>query len=406
MNRYVLCAVLAGSVIALSTVFQPSITYNDGLGWDGAQYAELTSQCGRTQLRALEPFTYRIGMPCLAALVPAPPRMGLRVVNSAASVLLLFLLDAWLRRHLSNTAATIALVAFAFHWLAPLRQVWWYPTYIDPGALCAIVGALLLSQRFVPFVLVCFAGALIRETTIIVPIALLFGSRIARLLPTPYWSVQDARVNFQTALAGVVATLAGIGLTHLIATPTSDYWIADAAFYWAYTKPLPEYLLAIFITYGPALSLLVVGWSAVKAHLTRFPEHAMMLALVLVLAWIGGSDTERFLMWGSPIMLLLIGKAAESVNWASAKPAAAVLVVAQIVNGRWLLTIPPNFVESPARVWPVLTVWSAQSYLQLYSQSPDRLMGAVALLEYLLLCAALVAGFTSFRDRQPAARTQ
>src|SRR4030095_16099079 len=221
MKRYVLCAALAGSVIALSIVFQRPITYNDGLGWDGAQYAQLTAQCGREQLHAFEPFTYRIGMPCLAALIPAAPRLGLRAVNTVAAVLLIFLLDAWLRRHLSPTVALVVLTAFAFHWVAPLRQVWWYPTYIDPGALCAIVGALLAANRLIPFALICFAVALVRETTVIVPIALMFGARVARRQALAGTSSKIASAEFSIAAAGLMASLAGILLTHLIATPTS-----------------------------------------------------------------------------------------------------------------------------------------------------------------------------------------
>jgi hypothetical protein len=178
-----------------------------------------------------------------------------------------------------------------------------------------------------------------------------------------------------------------------VASPTSDYWIADAAFFWAYSKPLPEYLLAIFITYGPALSLLAIGWPAVKAHLAKFPDQAMLLLIVLMLAWIGGSDTERFLMWGFPVVLVLIGKAAEQVTWAHAKGAAALLLAAQAISGRWLLPIPSDFVEDPARVWPILTPFTASSYLQLYAQMPDRLMGAVALAEYLALTTVLALWF-------------
>ncbi len=202
---------------------------------------------------------------------------------------------------------------------------------------------------------------------------------------------------------GCSRRLLAIVLTHVVATPTSDYWLADAAFYWAYNKPLPTYLLAIFITYGPALSLLAVGWPAVKAHLLKFPDHAVMLALVLVLAWIGGSDTERFLIWGAPIVLVLIGKAAEQVKWSRAKGAAVVLLAGHILNGRWLLPIPPDFVEAPARVWPVLTPLSATSYLLLYSQTPDRVMGAVALAEYLALSAA-IAAWLIWRSRPDSRR--
>src|SRR4029453_16577894 len=68
------------------------------------------------------------------------------------------------------------------------------------------------------------------------------------------------------------------------------------------------------------------------AHLAGFPGQAMMLALVLGLAGVGGSDTDRFLMWGAPIVLVLIGKAAESVNWASVTGAAVLLLIAQLLS--------------------------------------------------------------------------
>ena len=140
-----------------------------------------------------------------------------------------------------------------------------------------------------------------------------------------------------------------------------------------------------------------------KAHLLKFPDHAVMLALVLVLAWIGGSDTERFLIWGAPIVLVLIGKAAEQVEWSRAKGAAVVLLTGHILNGRWLLPIPPDFVEAPARVWPVLTPLSATSYLLLYAQTPDRVMGAVALAQYLALSAA-IAAWLIWRSRPDSRR--
>ncbi|MGH9383216.1 MAG: hypothetical protein ACRD2N_02840 [Vicinamibacterales bacterium] len=393
MNRFLFCAALTALVIALSILFQKPITYNNGLGWDGSQYAELTAQCWREPLNAREPFAYRIGAPCLAALVPLAPRLGLWTVNVAASVLLLFLVDAWVRRHVSSTIAPWLLAGFAFHWVAPLRQVWWYPTYIDPGALCAMVGALLMAHRRIPFALICFGGSLIRETTLIVPLALMFGARVRQRDSRSPTSAGSASTDFINATLGLVTSLAGIGLTHLIATPSSDYWFADAAFYWAYSKPLPTYLLAIFIAFGPAVSLLAVGWGAVKTHLSQFPDHAVMLVSAVILAGIGGSDTERFLMWSSPIVLVLIGKAAETVDWSGAKAAAALLFTGQIVSGRWLLTIPPDFVEAPPRAWPILTPWSAESYLQLFSQTPDRLMSAVALAQYVAVSFVLVVAF-------------
>ena len=144
---YALCAVLALAAVTISSMTQSSLLSEGGLGWDGAQYAQLTSQCWREPMRALEPFVYRIGAPCIAALIPAPPKTALLIVNVVASVLLLFLMAAWLRRWVPAAIVPWLLAAFAFHWLTPLRYSWWYPTYVDPPAMCVMTAALLFSNR-------------------------------------------------------------------------------------------------------------------------------------------------------------------------------------------------------------------------------------------------------------------
>ena len=90
MKRYLICTALAGLVVTLSLILQPPISYNGGLGWDGAQYTQLAAQCGREAMHAYEPFAYRVGAPCLAALIPLPPKLGLWTVNILSSIVLLF----------------------------------------------------------------------------------------------------------------------------------------------------------------------------------------------------------------------------------------------------------------------------------------------------------------------------
>lgn len=384
---YVCSALVVGIVVTLSLLFQKPFTYNGGLGWDGSYYTQLTAQCGRSAMTANEPFVYRIGAPCLAALLPLPPKTALWAVNIASSILLIVLLELWLRQHLSARVVPFLIAAFALHWVAPLRQVWWYPTYIDPLALCAIVAALLLRNHVALFAVVCFAGTLVRETTIVVPLALLAGA-----------AVGDRRggTSLIPGAAGVIACAAAIGLARLLVTPATDYWMADAALYWAYEKALPSFVLALFIAFGPALVLLAVRPAAVKRYLLEFPEYAALLIIVLGLAWIGGSDTERFLLWGSPIVLVLVGRAAAEIDWKRFKGTAAVLLLTVAINGRWFLQTP-DYVENAPRPWPVLTPWTAQSSAFLYSQHPDRVYNTMVLGEYLVLVGVL---FALFR-RQP-----
>ena len=386
MKRYLVCAALAGLVITLSMVLQPPISYNGGLGWDGAQYTQLAGQCGREPMHAYEPFTYRVGAPCLAALVPLPPKLGLWTINILSSILLLFLLDAWLRQHVHLILVPYLLAGFAFHWLTPLRHVWWYPTSVDTPALCAIVGALLLTETPVAFAAVCLAGALIRESVLIVPLGALAGSFV-RLAP-PNLVAKAGRMR-TSAIAGIAAGVAGMVIARLVSTPDTHYSLPDAAYYWALHKPPLAYLLAWFITFGPALAVLAAHWKAAAAFLAEFPEYAAMLVLVAILAWIGGSDTERFLLWGSPIILVMIGKAADRIDWRRARGLLAVLAIGLAISGRWFLIIPDYWPEAP-RAWPLLTPWTAAHYELLFSHTPDQAMAAVALGEYVALSVVLV----------------
>lgn len=393
-STYLLCAALAVLTVGVSTLGQPSLTAENGLGWDGGQYAQMTSQCWTERISALEPFVYRIGAPCLAALVPATPKNALFIVNLASSVGLLFLLAAWLRQVVPAHIVPWLLVGFAFHWLAPLRYTFWYPTYIDPPALCVIVGALLIRHRPIGLIAVCAFGALIRETVAIVPIALAVGRAIA----VTHWGSQlefDHIVRDREWRYAMVAAAAAAGttvFTHAVVTPASDYWMADAAYYWAFTKPVLTYALAWFVAYGPMLALPVVYWRPVRRFLTEWPEYLVMMIAVAVLAWVGGSDTERFLLWGVPIVLAMVGIAAGEIDWRRSLGPLLILGVGQILNGRWFL-VTPFVTESAPRAWPLLTVLDAHRFEDLVSLTPDRVVAAVAFAQYLVLVSVLAFWF-------------
>lgn len=395
---YALCAMLALAAVTISSLTQSSLLSEGGLGWDGAQYAQLTSQCWREPMRALEPFVYRIGAPCIAALIPAPPKAALLIVNVAASVLLLFMMAAWLRRWVTAAILPWLLTAFAFHWLTPLRYSWWYPTYVDPPAMCVMTAALLVSNRAAPFILLCTAGALFRETMLLVPAAFVAG----RLLSLTSWcrrfswrdTIGDRRL--QSSAAALVGSLAGSTVTHALVTPGSDYWMLDSALHWAYTKPMPSYPLAWFVAYGPMLALPLVHWQPVAKWFRDAPEYAVLLAGVAILGLVGGSDTERFLLWGTPVVLVMIGLAASEIDWRRSIGPLAVLTAGQILNGRWFLLTPLASVPAP-HAWPLLTPLVAYRFEDLLSQSPDRITSAVALIQYTALVITL---FVWFRRRQ------
>lgn len=391
-TTYVLCAVFAALVITIFGFTQQSLTAEGGLGWDGSQYARLAGQCWRQPLDAHEPFTYRIGTPCLAALVPAStPKAKMRIANLASAILLLFLLAAWLHRFMPPRVAVCLLAAFALHWETPLRYSWWYPTYIEPPGLCAIVAALLLRKRPIPLALVCAFGVTVRETVMAVPFAFVAG----RL-----WTLTDGVRTFdvrrlagdsqlRSDLAALAVSLVTFGLTHVVSSPTSDYWVADSSVFWFYAKPFPEYVLGWFVAFGPMLALPFIRWEAVRRFFAGAPEYAFMLFAFAVLAWIGGTDTERFLLWGTPLVLAVVGVAAAEIDWRHARVPLALLAIGHVLNGRWFLLTPIATVPA-AREWPVLTALNAHRFEDLVSLTPDRLVSAVMLGEYVAL-AILIA---------------
>jgi hypothetical protein len=398
---YFLCALFAALSITVTGFFQQSLTAEGGLGWDGSQYARLTSQCWRRPLDAHEPFTYRIGTPCLAALVPAAtPKAAMRITNLASATLLLFLLATWLMRFMPPVIVAWLLAAFAFHWETPLRYSWWYPTYIEPPGLCAIVGALLLRKRPIALAIVCAFGVMVRESVMAVPFALVVGRLLTLTDGVRTFDVKRIVTDalFRSAAAALIVALAAFGATHVLSTPTSDYWIADSSVFWFYSKPFPEYVLAWFVVFGPMIALPFVRWRPVRRFFAETPEYAVLLIAFAVLSWIGGTDTERFLLWGTPIVLAVVGVAAAEIDWRQARVPFALLVVGHVLNGRWFL-LTPIATEAAPREWPVLTTLNAHRFEDLVSLTPDRPVSAVMLAEYLLL--AIVVGLWLRPRRTP-----
>ena len=164
----------------------------------------------------------------------------------------------------------------------------------------------------------------------------------------------------------------------------------DGALYWAFAKPLPTYALAWFVAYGPMLALPLVHWRPVARWFQSAPEYAVLLIFVAILGLIGGSDTERFLLWGTPVVFAMVGLAASEIDWRRSIGPLALLAAGQILNGRWFLLTPLASAPAP-HAWPVLTPLVAYRFEDLLSQSPDRITSALALIQYTALVIGPVA---------------
>ena len=117
---------------------------------------------------------------------------------------------------------------------------------------------------------------------------------------------------------------------------------------------------------------------------------SVFLAGMALLAWIGGSDTERFLYWATPIVFVLIGRAFEGhVEVFRAPALLALLAVSQAISQRIFWTTP-DFGPGPHLI-PVLTSLSGEvAYKDLVSFHGERWIKAVSLAEYLALAMVLL----------------
>jgi len=114
-----------------------------------------------------------------------------------------------------------------------------------------------------------------------------------------------------------------------------------AAFMQWIRKPPSAYFLAWFTAYGPVLALLVFDWKHVVRDLREQQHLLSFLGLCTVLAFFGGSDTERFVFWAMPIVYMLVGRSFERHLYVfKGSVIGAGLMLAQAVSARIFWPIP------------------------------------------------------------------
>jgi hypothetical protein len=392
-----------------SQVYQHPISYNNGQSFDGVFYYRVAYQFSKgLEVSSEGPFVYRLGTPFLVALFFKNDLLfGFKAVNIVANLLATLLLTLWLRLYLNDwRIRTLLVMLFITQWHGPIRFTYYDPTYTDPCLFVFLLIGLISIRRiksnptFLSIVylgLISFVGVLFREIVLILPIALAFitnplfrwneisnpliGQKLIKLVKMPY----------SPFIFPLLMGIAGFLLTHRIASQYNDYSFLKTAFNWAYDKPFLTYLHAYFITFGPWIVLLVFSW---RRSLQFLREHQYLLVFLvgmMVIGWVGGSDTERFLYWAMPVVYLLIGLfIQENKDRLNSPWLILILVVSTIFSQRFFWTVPdfPNNFPTPT---PILSILSNRfQYLDLWSFFAERSIQAISFLQYLLLSAVLL----------------
>lgn len=391
--------------------------------WDAVQYYLVASQLAAGQVPAAEaPYVYRLGLPWLVAQFwPADPARGFFLINLGCGLAVAALLSLWLRSGVERWSVRLALVAlFAAAWHGPIRYVHFNGGYVDPPFLLLVLVGLLMLQamwnaakpsQVATFTALVAAGAFVRETMLLLPVsAMLMGNPVR----VPLGLAAAVKRLRWFLLVPIGAGIAVIAFTHAVVVADTTRSFFAAALQWI-RKPPTSYLLAWFTAYGPVLALLVFDWRQAAADVRDRQHLLAFLALCAVLAYFGGSDTERFVFWAMPVVYLLIGRSFERHRHLfRSVMLCAGLFVAQATSARIFWTIPdPRLDAAPLganaglgeRLYSmadrVLVI--DNFHWNLWSSFGSQPFKLVRLAIYVAVTAVLVWGLHS-RSRRGAAR--
>ncbi|MGO9642891.1 MAG: hypothetical protein ACLP1Y_16475 [Candidatus Acidiferrales bacterium] len=188
-----------------------------------------------------------------------------------------------------------------------------------------------------------------------------------------------------------------------------NYSFLQNAVYGMYSQPLVMYLQAWLIAFGPMLFLLIFGWRESRRFLWEHQYQLVFLAGVAGLAWIGGTDTERYALFAMPIIFALVGRViVQNARVLKSPLLIGFLAITQVISERLFWTIPdfldassPNAMHMATSLhepsWLFLVPFGKISYLNLMSHFGPRL--SICFVEYCFVGFALLAWLHHRRRR-------
>jgi hypothetical protein len=365
LTLWLVCVTVATAVLVALVCHRQPLVRADGAIDDGLRYLQL-EQLFREHapIRERAPFVYRVGTPWLAAQLPFSNIESMAWLTIGTNVLTVPVLFAFFAIHLRRTLlAAILAFAYAGLYLGPVRFGAWYPTLTDsPNMLAIALGLLAVGLRtrrrnpsaatMVFAAVVCGLGVLVRESVLLVGIAYAACWRPPRSMNRLGPSLRSLAMSLVPLACGLLA----FACVKRMVTPSDDrYTFATTAIEFAFAKPLPRLVLPIFIVFGPAVAVLAAFPSSTWKALRQLRWTSVVIGIDLVLSIIGGSDTERFLVWAVPAVFLLAGRIAERRFDAIGAPLpAALLALGYALTQRVAWSLPR--VEDP-RVPSLSSLW-------------------------------------------------
>jgi hypothetical protein len=362
-------SILVVALFLAVSIWSAVIQRGERVFGDATQYHAMAQQftAGTVPVIANAPFVYRPATPWLASRIePTVTRAlpawldraiedssGLKgvapfyIVNIVAALAATFALLAYLRRFVPHAAIRVAmLAAWMLQWQAPVRFVYFYPVNVEPLFLVFVVSGLLVIERSrarldgagtLLLTVMAFAGTLCRESMLLV--ALTFAVCHLRRVASPHarWRARLWILPPIAACAAALAVAHTVGASAVVYHPWTELGTMVTE------KPVSTWLLAWSFAFGlPVIALVAAAAKGTLATLQQRPEMAFYLAGCGLLAFVGGTDTERILGWAAPVVYVLAGRAIAALLDVLRHPRvlAPSLVAMQSISARWFWPIP------------------------------------------------------------------
>jgi hypothetical protein len=304
---------------------------SDAQPWDSSFYRNLSDQIlsgGLLGLSGSRPFSYRLLQPVLVTIgrwwLGWSFAEASHAINTVSAILVnLFAYGLWRRLGLERWLAGLGVLLITTSFLGPLRYSIYYPggqfafEVLMTAAAFVAIRMLHTSRRTALLLLAAlllFAATLARENifylTIITGLVLLGFE----LLADGSTGVRPglAASSLRPTLLSVVASLLGLLTVRQLVSAGGDYNLVKTVlqFGWFHLN-IGETLYLFFYAFGPLLLAfgLCMSLSAareaffLRAGFRTNADSRLMLAFCIasfVFAFVGGTDSDRFLLWAFP----------------------------------------------------------------------------------------------------------
>jgi len=290
--------------------------------WDSWHYLGLSNQMienGIDNLSELRPFCYRLLQPALATLLRLASGYSYaeasHAINAICALLTsIFSFSLWRSLGLSRTLSYAGILLITISWLGPLRYSIYYPggqfafeilmTCVSFWSIKKIYSSSSAKGYVVPSLSLLFA-TLGREN-------ILYLAIITAIYLWTHDKASHNKITLMPHIVSLSSVFLGYAITRLLVEGQGSYSVLKTVlkFGWFHLN-IAESLYMYFYSFGPLMlaTLLCISYARPRKtllriiHLNKSLDNRLILAFCiasLVFAFVGGTDSDRFLLWSFP----------------------------------------------------------------------------------------------------------